>query len=60
MGLDMEELSNRIEMLRVKMVQTAMQKGSLVDTHVLELSQQLDELILKYQTAKGRKLAAQG
>ncbi|WP_139492131.1 aspartyl-phosphate phosphatase Spo0E family protein [Brevibacillus dissolubilis] len=56
----MEELSNRIEMLRVKMVQTAMQKGSLVDTHVLELSQQLDELILKYQTAKGRKLAAQG
>lgn len=45
-------LSTNIEMLRVRMVRTAREKGSLVDERVIELSQQLDELLFEIQTKK--------
>ncbi|GIM48022.1 hypothetical protein DNHGIG_35710 [Collibacillus ludicampi] len=51
--VDLENLKFRIEQLRLYMVKVAMEKGNFSDPAVVEISQQLDELIIQYQRASG-------
>jgi hypothetical protein len=46
------ETSRKIEKLRLQMIDLAMEKGSFIDKNVIELSKQLDHLILQYQLLK--------
>lgn len=47
--VDESDIYQMIEYLRGEMVQVAIDKGSLIDHHVLALSQQLDEFIVLIQ-----------
>ncbi|MGB8954149.1 MAG: aspartyl-phosphate phosphatase Spo0E family protein [Tumebacillaceae bacterium] len=58
----MEErvLVQTIERLREQMVMTAERQGSLVDAHVVAISQQLDAFIVQLQRLKMRRLYQAG
>ncbi|MCS7461979.1 aspartyl-phosphate phosphatase Spo0E family protein [Paenibacillus doosanensis] len=58
------DLNEMIEKLRDRMIQTAMRQGNLCDKNVVELSQQLDVLLLAqhrrrcYQRSRGKRASA--
>ena len=45
-------LSSNVEELRGRMIRIAKERGSLVDEHVVEISQELDQLLVQLQTQK--------
>jgi Spo0E like sporulation regulatory protein len=53
-------LLQTIEQLREQMVRAAERQGSLVDAHVLAISQQLDAFIVQLQRLKMRRLYQAG
>ncbi|RAP76451.1 aspartyl-phosphate phosphatase Spo0E family protein [Paenibacillus montanisoli] len=48
----------RLERLRGQLVDAAMRKDSFLDRDVIQLSQTLDQLIVKVQTEKTKALSA--
>ena len=50
--MDETNLVQTIERLRLAMVETALEKGSLVEPSVVAISQQLDTLIVQLQRMK--------
>ena len=59
-SLEERVLVQTIEQLREQMVKTAERQGSLVDAHVVAISQQLDTLLVKLQRLKMRRLCQAG
>ena len=53
-------LVQMIEQLREQMVLTAERQGSLVDAHVVAISQQLDAFIVQLQRLRMRRLCPAG
>lgn len=45
-------LSSNVEKLRGRMVRIAKERGSFIDEHVVEVSQELDQLLFKLQSQK--------
>ncbi len=45
-------LSSNVEKLRIRMVRLAKERGSFIDEHVVEISQELDQLLVQLQTKK--------
>jgi len=51
--LNTNELLQQIKDMRVQLVLLAKRKGTLTDAHVLEISQNLDKLIIQYYQLTG-------
>jgi len=51
--LNTNELLQQIKDMRVQLVLLAERKGTLTDAHVLEISQNLDKLIIQYYQLTG-------
>lgn len=47
--MEAKRLDGMIDQLRFQLVELAMKKGNFLDREVIELSQQLDKLIVQYQ-----------
>jgi hypothetical protein len=50
--MEQTKLSRMIEKLRCQMIELAAEKGNLMDENVIEISQQLDKLLLQFQKLK--------